>query len=277
MRVLLTGDRGILGTVVRTELELRGHQVTGYDIASGDDIRDAAAVRAAASGHDAIVHLAGLPGDRDDPDQVMSINLVGTWNVLLAAESAGVERVVYCSSGKALGLLERDPDYLPVDDAHRGLPSKPYALSKWLAEEMCEAFTRESGISTICLRPVFVADAGAWASLVQATELPPAPGRAWHLATFVDVRDVATAFAAALECPDPGHVRLLLSSGEIGADRPTVELVAEHVPEVPWTRGEPSPASRESLIDASAARTVLGWVPQYGWADRGGQQIRENG
>ena len=68
------------------------------------------------------------------------------------------------SSGKALGLLERDPDYLPVDDDHRGLPTLPYALSKWLAEEMCAAFTARTGIETLCLRPVQVFDAESYAA-----------------------------------------------------------------------------------------------------------------
>lgn len=271
MRVLVTGDRGVLGAVVRTELESAGHRVTGFDLASGHDVRDAAALAAAASGHDAIVHLAGLPGDREDrPDQVMSINLTGTWNALLAARAAGVSRFVYASSGKALGMLERDPDHLPVDDGHRGLPSRPYALSKWLAEEMCEAFTRETGIATICLRPVFVADEATWRSLRDHQELPPAPGAAWHLGVVVDVRDVAAAFAAALTCPDPGHVRLLLCADEIASDRPTAQVVREHLPHVPWTTGEPAADSSTALVDTSAAKAVLGWTPEHGWPDRGG-------
>jgi nucleoside-diphosphate-sugar epimerase len=271
MRVLVTGDRGVLGTVVRAELESAGHVVTGFDLAAGDDVGDAAALAAAASGQDAIVHLAGLPGGQEDrPDQVMAINVAGTWNALLAARAAGVGRVVYCSSGKALGMLERDPDYLPVDDAHRGLPSGAYALSKWLTEEMCEAFTRQTGISTICLRPVFVADQAAWTRLRDLPELPPARGSAWHLGVVVDVRDVAAAFAAALTCPDPGHVRLLLCADEIASDRPTAQVAAEHVPHVPWRDGAPAADSRAALVDSGAARAVLGWKPRYGWPDRGG-------
>lgn len=275
MRVLLTGDRGVLGSVVRRELVASGHDVAGFDLADGHDVRDAAAVGAAASGHDAIVHLAGLPGDREDhPGTVMEINLVGTWNVLLAARSAGAGRVVFCSSGKALGMLERDPDYLPVDDAHPGLPSRPYALSKWLAEEMCEAFTNETGISTICLRPVFIADDAAWEALRDVDELPPARGAAWHLGVVVDVRDVASAFAAALVCPDPGHVRLLLCADEIAAGRPTLDVVREHLPAVPWRASRPAADSRAALVDSSAARATLGWAPRFGWRDRGGTIVR---
>ena len=65
MKVLLTGHLGILGSVVCSELEAAGHLVTGFDLAVGDDVTDAAAVAAAASGHDAIVHLAGIAGDNE--------------------------------------------------------------------------------------------------------------------------------------------------------------------------------------------------------------------
>jgi UDP-glucose 4-epimerase len=134
MTVLVTGHRGRIGAVVARLLEDEAFAVRGFDAADGDDVRDAAALRRAAEGAEAIVHLAGLPDDRGgDPADVMAVNLGGTWNVLPGARAAGVERVVYFSSGKALGMLEREPAYLPIDDDHPGLPSRPYGLAKWLA------------------------------------------------------------------------------------------------------------------------------------------------
>lgn len=272
MRVLLTGDRGIVGRPTRAALERAGHEVVGFDLASGDDIMDAAAVRAAAAGCDAIVHLAGIPGDQEDiPDQVMSVNVSGTWNVLLAARAHGVRRVVHASSGKALGMLERDPRYLPIDDAHPGLPARPYGLSKWLSEEMCEAITRDSGIETLCLRPVFVVEPAQWEEFAGLTELGPARGASWHCGVFVDVRDVADAFSLAVSCdaPEGGHARLLLCGDDVASDRPAVELVAEHLPSVPWRDGGPPAAdSRVALADCTAAREILGWQPKIRWDER---------
>lgn len=267
MRVLLTGDRGRIGVVVRARLEADGHEVAGFDVAAGDDVRDAAAVAAAVAGNEAIVHLAGLADDRaGTPQEIMAVNVLGTWNVLLAAKDAGVSRVVYASSGKALGLLERDPAYLPVDDSHPGLPSRPYGLSKWLAEQLCEAFTNETAIPTVCLRPVLVLDDEGWAGLDGEAELPPGRGASWHLGVFVDVGDVADAVAAALRCPDPGHVRALLCAEEVGALRPSVELVAEHLAAARWRDGAPYPAdSRRALVDCTVAREALGWRPRRGW------------
>jgi UDP-glucose 4-epimerase len=265
--VLVTGDRGRLGAAIRARLEGEGVTVRGFDAAAGDDVLDAPAVRAAARGCSAIVHLAGLAEDRGGaPEEFMAVNVLGTYHVLLAAREANAGRVVHASSGKALGMLERDPAYLPIDDAHPGLPSRPYGLSKWLSEELCEAFTRETGIATVCLRPVLVLDAAGWAGVAGADELPPARGPSWHLGVFVDVDDVADAFVAALRCPDPGHARLLLCADEIAARRPTAQLVADHLPQVPWRDGRPFAAdSRRALVDCAAARAVLGWEPRRGW------------
>jgi len=258
--ILVTGHRGRIGAVVAGLLEDEGEEVRGFDAADGDDVRDAAAVSRAAQGAGAIVHLAGLADDRNgDPADVMAVNLAGTWNVLLAARAVGVERVVYFSSGKALGMIEREPDYLPIDDDHRGLPSRPYGLAKWLAEEMCESFTLHTGIATICLRPVAVFGEADY-------DRPRYPGRPWNMGVFVDVHDVAAATLAALRCQAPGHVRTLLCAEDIAADGPTLELVRKYLPHVEWRgRKEYEDDPYRSLVDTSRAREVLGWEPRVRW------------
>jgi nucleoside-diphosphate-sugar epimerase len=267
MRILLTGDLGRIGVAVRARLERDGHEVVGFDSARGEDVRDLQAVRSAVRGADAVVHLAGLADDRAGAaGDIMAVNVLGTWHVLLAAHEEGVGRVVYASSGKALGLLERDPFYLPVDDAHPGLPSRPYGLSKWLSEQLCESFTNETGIPTVCLRPVLVLDPEGWRTLGTGDELPPGRGRSWHLGVFVDLADVVEAFAAALVHPRRGHVRALLCAEEIAARRPTVELVSENLPDASWRDGQPYPGcSHRALVDCSVAREKLGWRPAKGW------------
>src|SRR6202451_1894843 len=144
MRVLVTGHRGHVGVPVMEFLESRGHEVVGFDRADGADILDLAAIREAARGCDAIVHLAALAhGPAGSPDQIMAVNLLGTWHVLLAAEAAGASRVICFSSAQAFGIAEgeRLPDYFPVDDAHPRRAMRPYGLSKRLSEGMCGGFT----------------------------------------------------------------------------------------------------------------------------------------
>jgi nucleoside-diphosphate-sugar epimerase len=270
MKVLLTGNRGRIGPSIERQLSHDGHEVRGFDLATGGNILDARAVKEAAAGVDAIVHVAGVAGDRGRPAaEVLAVNLTGTANVLVAAEEQRVPRVVYMSSGRSLGLLERNPDYLPLDDKHRGLPSAPYALSKWLAEEMCEAFTNRTGVTTICLRPVQVFDEDDYAKALAQPDAPPRPGTFWPLGVHIDVRDVATAVAAAVRCEAPSHSRLLLCASDIASTRPTMDLVAERLPEVRWKNGKGvSGDPFRPLIDTTEAQRLLGWRPVHTWPGR---------
>jgi hypothetical protein len=79
-----------------------GYAVAGFDLAGGADVLDPAAVRSAARGCAAIVHLAALPHDTaGSPEQIMAVNVLGTWHVLLAAEAAAL---IDCSAAaSALG------------------------------------------------------------------------------------------------------------------------------------------------------------------------------
>lgn len=276
MIVLLTGNRGRLGPPIADALAARGHDVRGFDLADDEDVRDANAVRRAAKGVHVIVHAAGLADDRGGaPADVMWVNLLGTWNVLLAAEAERIGRVVHFSSGKALGMLERDPDYLPIDDAHRGLPARPYGLAKWLSEEMCAAFTERTGIDTICLRPVAVFDAQGYEKMISGPPTPSVRGGVWHLGVHIDIRDVAAATVAAVETAFRGHVRTLLCASDIADRRPTLELVAERLPNVPWRGGrEYLDDPFHSLVDTSRAERTLGFSPKHRWPGRPDQGFR---
>jgi UDP-glucose 4-epimerase len=270
MKVLLTGNGGRLGPAIERQLLNDGHDVCGFDLQNGDDILDAAAVAKAASGMDAIVHVAGIAGDRGRPAaDVLRVNLSGTANVLIAAETLGIGRLVYLSSGRALGMLERDPDYLPLDDAHRGLPSAPYALSKWLSEEMCQAFTARTGVQTICLRPVQVFSDGDYRNALAARPPHSVPHAAWALGAHVHVLDVSEAVAAAVRCDAPAHSRMLLCAADIASDRATLDLVVERIPHIPWRGGEEYKTDPfRSLVDTSIAQRILNWRPRHTWPGR---------
>lgn len=268
MRILLTGHRGRIGPAIAERLATDGHTVRGFDLADGNNIMDPDAVRQAAQGMDAIVHVAGLAGDRPAaPAEVMAVNLIGTSNALLAAEAAGIGRVIYMSSGRSLGILERNPDYLPLDDDHRGLPSQPYALAKWLAEEMCAAFSQRTGIETICLRPVAVFNDEDYARALRMPELPAQ--EIWHLGVHIHVLDLADAVAAAVGCPPVGHCRILLCAADIADRQPTLDLVAARLPQVPWRGGEEFRRDPyRALVDINRAQKVLGWSPRRTWPGR---------
>lgn len=273
MRVFVTGNRGRIGSVIQQQLETAGHEVVGFDIADGDNICDGAAVRAAARGCDAAIHLASLLGRADDdPDETIDVGLRGTWHVLMAAQENKMQRVVYFSSVNALGVFmgQAPPDYFPIDDEHPPRPRSTYGIAKHLAEEMCSHFTRNTGIPTVCLRPPAVWLPGWYAGVRQRrAEDPNAEfGARWEYGAFCDVRDVAAAAVLGLTCPDPGHVRILLCADDIASETPSREAAARMHPDVPWQGGPEYEADPfKALVTTRLAKEVLGWQPRYRWRD----------
>ena len=224
--LLVTGSRGLIGRAVAAQCARDGWNVRPFDLLDGDDLRDEAAVDAAAVGCRAVVHAGAVPHDsRGTPAEIVGTNVLGTWLVLLAAERQRVERVVVFSSIQVFGFSdgEGEPVYLPVDDDHPRRAARPYGMSKVLVEDMCERWTRRTGIPTVVLRPAATVDAERLARLDVST---------LELGAHVHVDDVTDAVARALRVPIDGHVRAILSA-----------------------TGD---------LDTSRARDVLGWQPVHG-------------
>jgi UDP-glucose 4-epimerase len=275
MRILVTGQRGGVGAVVAGHLADQGHEVVGFDIADGQDVLDAGALRQAAAGCTAIIHLAALAHDSaGTPEQVMAVNVLGTWHALLAAQSAGVKRVVHFSSAQVFGTAEgeRLPDYLPLDDAHPRRAGRPYGMSKLLSEDLCAGFSGRSGIATISLRPVHVWLPEFYQRAETRWQADPASEWTphWEFGAFVDARDVAAAVECALTAPIEGHVRAVLCADDIAASAPSLEMVSRLAPDVPVRGPDQYRANPcRALVDCATAKTVLGWQPRHRWSARG--------
>jgi UDP-glucose 4-epimerase len=272
--LLLTGNRGAIGRVVEPYLRQRGYRVRTFDIRDGDDVRDLTALRRAMRGCAAVVHLAALiDDDAGSPEEIISVNLGGTWHVLQAARAAGVDRIVYFSSLQALGIAkgQRAPDYFPIDDDHPLYASRPYGIAKRLAEEMCELFTEASGITTVCLRPAMVCDPQRYAAVAAERAREPSAEWEpfWEYGAYIDVRDVTTATECALAPSVTGHHRLLLSALDAWTSTPSREMARRLLPAVPWRGGREYEAEpHRSLVDVGRAVRVLGWTPHYRWAEQ---------
>lgn len=113
MNVLITGATGYLGRAVTAAVADRGHTVVAFArhattsglpcTAVDGDIRDEAAIRRAAAGCEAIMHLAAKVAVwAKRPEEFDEINVGGLRTVLRVAASLGVPRVVYTSSFLAL-------------------------------------------------------------------------------------------------------------------------------------------------------------------------------
>jgi len=165
---LVTGGAGFIGSHLAEELVRRRFKVRVLDnFSTGKrenlasfrdeielvegDIRDLKMCRTAVEGMDYVFHqaaLASVPLSIEDPFLTNDINVGGTLNLLWTAKAAGAKKLVFASSTSVYG---DNPD-LPKKEEMSGVPLSPYALSKWIGEKYCQAFSLIYGISTICLR-----------------------------------------------------------------------------------------------------------------------------
>ncbi len=147
MRCLVTGGAGFIGSAIARALVERGDDVVVLDnflsgskeaVPSGaelieGEIRDLETVQTATEAVDVVFHQAAVrsvPRSIDEPLLVHESNVTGTLNVLVAAEAAGVRRVVYASSSSVYGGAG---DGATREDAAPN-PLSPYAASKLAGE-----------------------------------------------------------------------------------------------------------------------------------------------
>jgi len=114
------------------------------------DVRSPSALREALGGVDLVYHLAAqssVMGAEADADYTFQTNVVGTFELLLAARANGVRRVVFTSSREVYG----DPLRVPVPETAPLKPKNLYGASKVAGEAYCSVFSSE-GLETAVLR-----------------------------------------------------------------------------------------------------------------------------
>ena len=84
---------------------------------------------------DQVFHLAGLADivpSIKNPKAYFDVNLLGTMNVLEAAKNKQVKKCIYAASASCYGI----PSDYPTNEKSKIDPKYPYALTKYLAEEV---------------------------------------------------------------------------------------------------------------------------------------------
>jgi len=211
MKILVTGGTGVVGESAVRALHRRGHTVRvlsrhadsekgwppGVEAWAGD-VSDERSIRGAASGCDAVLHIAGIVEERPPSTTFQSVNIDGTRYIVLEAERSGVTKLVFVSS---LG-------------AERG--QSPYHRSKYVAEDVVRAFCRE----WVVLRPGAVYGPGdelvsVLLRMIRSLPVIPTIGDGnqpfqplWH-------EDLAEALASAVERPDVKCVTLDIAGGDL--------------------------------------------------------------
>lgn len=307
-RALVTGGAGFIGSHLTEALIELGAEVVVLDDLSGGDtanfddyvdqagdrlrfiegsILNEALVAEATQGCRYVFHQAALgsvPRSVNEPTRYHANNATGTLNVLEAARSAGVQRVMFAASSSAYG----DSQVLPKVETMPVLPRSPYAANKVYGEALMRAWAcsygQASGLDTVSLRyfnifgprqnanSAYAAVIAAFAKDLLAGQRPTIFGDGEQSRDFTFVDNAVHANLLAARCPDriEGEV-LNVACGQ----RVTVNQLAQTMaqrygrPELtPTHEDERTGDVKHSLADLDKTRRTIGYEPLV-WFEAG--------
>ena len=131
--------------------DLPAESQKSLDVISGD-IRDAFLVRKAVKECDYVFHLAaliGIPYSYVAPSDYVSVNVMGTVNVLQACRDEQISRLVHTSTSETYGTAL----YVPIDEKHPMQGQSPYSASKIGADKMAESYYNSFELPIVVVRP----------------------------------------------------------------------------------------------------------------------------
>lgn len=249
-RILVTGSAGRIGRASVAELVARGYEVVGLDLVPTPglpperslvaNLTDSNVLRRAATGADAIIHLAATPDDAhyprgeapDDGDnfltELVPNNVVGPYRIMEAARVLNVPRVILASTGQVIdGHLKAGN--VPVTTESPPRPRYLYACTKVFLEALGQVYAKEHGLDVLAVRL-------GWC---------PRPGQEEEFGAsgfgpdvYLSPGDAGRFFAAAVEVPKLPPFAVVYAT-------------SRHVNR--W------------LYDLRKTRELLGWEPQDQW------------
>jgi len=116
------------------------------------DIRDPFTVKKAVKDVNIICHLAaliGIPYSYIAPDSYIDTNVKGTLNVVQAAKSSNLEKVIITSTSETYGSAI----YVPIDEKHPYQPQSPYSASKISADHIAMSYYHSFNLPISIIRP----------------------------------------------------------------------------------------------------------------------------
>jgi CDP-glucose 4,6-dehydratase len=231
---------------------------------------------------DTVFHLAAqaiVINAKLDPVLTFETNIKGTWNMLEAAQQCGVRQFVMASSDKAYGPSPN----LPYLETHPLRGTNPYDVSKSCADLISTMYAKTYRLPMCVVRCANLFGGGdlnfsrTIPGVIQAT-LKGEPfvirSDGKFVREFLYVKDAATAYLRVAEAlaADRSLTGEAFNFGT-GARLTTLEL-ADMVlrtlgrPDLkPIVQNQPSVEVKEQYLSSEKARTALGWIPQYTFAE----------
>jgi len=292
MRTLITGGSGFIGSHLADLLIKDGHEVVVIDNLSNGrldniqhliknknfkfhelDIINLTDIKPIFKDIDWVFHLAGMADivpSIENPKAYYDCNVTGTFNVLESSRAAGVKKIVYAASSSSYGI----PDNYPTPETVDIRPQYPYALTKYMGEELMFHWGQTYNLPVISLRLFNVygprsRTTGAYGAvfgvfLSQKIHNKPftVVGDGTQTRDFTYVTDVAAAFIKAAQVSATGVALNVGSDNHYSVNR-LVELLGGEVVYVPKRPGEPDC----TFADTTKIHDVLDWQPKVSFEE----------
>jgi UDP-glucose 4-epimerase len=221
-----------------------------------------------------IFHLAAradIVASVRDPGEYFRANVDGTFNVLEAARRHGAGRFVYAASSSCYGIA---PAY-PTPESAPADPRYPYALTKYLGEQLVLHWNRVYGVPAVSLRLFNVYGPraranGAYGGVFEvfvaqllAGEPLTVVGDGEQTRDFIFVTDAVAALRAAADRGRPGEIYNVGSGAPVSVNELVRRLGSPPAVHVPKRPGEPDC----TWADITKIRRDLGWAPTVSFAE----------
>jgi len=243
------------------------------------DLRDYDAIRGAVKDVDVIFHLASLisiPYSYVHPRENVETNVMGTFNVLMAARDYQVEKVVHTSTSETYGTAR----YVPIDEEHPLHGQSPYSASKIGADKVAESFYLSYELPVATIRPFNTFGPRQSSRAVIPTIISQALtkdeiflGSLHPTRDYTYVKDLVQGFIQVGESPKSvGEVINIGSNFEISIGdlaEKIISLIGREVKiKTDESRIRPSASEVERLwCDNSKAKKLLDWEPSMSLDD----------
>ena len=284
MRAIVTGGAGFIGSHIAELLLQKGLEVVVIDNLSCGrleninhlkknkkfsfkkvDILNYEELKKCFINVEWVFHLAGLADivpSIENPKDYYDVNVTGTFNVLECSRKAKVKRFIYAASSSCYGI----PDQFPTPESSKISPEYPYALTKYLGEELVCHWNQLYKLPIVSLRLFNVygprsrtsGTYGAVFGVFLAQKFHKEPytvvGDGNQTRDFTYVTDVADAFIAAANSSISGEILNVGSNKHYSINR-LVELLEGEKVFIPKRPGEPDC----TFADISKINSLLDW------------------
>jgi nucleoside-diphosphate-sugar epimerase len=287
--VLITGANGFIGSHTTLLIESLGHRVIAIDAVprSTDlsllgietpsrimSVTDTATFRELCHKEKPthIFHAAHPP--RNEDPSVLNFCYHAMTNILEAAKTLKMQRVVYSSSASIYGQLKKpDHSLIKEEDAVAIYPTYFYRAAKTVSEWMGDFYREKYGVSFVALRYSSVYGPGLYRSIPLELKKgllgqPCRPFLTRSLDDLIYVDDVVDAVRRALFAD-----KALSRAYNIGLDKAytnedLIRAIGTALPDLSFEIGkhpnaaEVGPHRNRNPLDISLARRELGWAPK---------------